>query len=81
MSATWAVFGLLQLVGLLCVLQPWNDTWRDAGIALFAVEALLAALLFLPVFLYQWRRRGRSARKAARVTVDALMDLVTGLVP
>lgn len=78
---TWAVLALLQGVGILCVAQPWSEPWRDAGLALFAVEAVLLAAAFVPVFLFQWLHRGRSARESVRVTADVLMDQLVGLVP
>jgi len=81
MNGPWTVLVLVQAVGLLCVAQPWNETWRDAGLALFAIEALLFAVLFLPVFLFQRLHRRRPTREAARVTVDVLLGLLPGLVP
>lgn len=81
MSAPWRVLVWVQLTGIFCVAQPWNEVWRDAGLALFGVEALLFSGLFLPVFLFQHLHRRRPAREAARVTVDVLLGLLPGLVP
>jgi hypothetical protein len=81
MSGPWTVLVLLQLVALGCIVQPWNEAWRGAGLTVFAVEAILVVALFLPVFGFQRVRRGRSTREAARVAADVLLDQLTALVP
>ncbi len=71
------VFLTVNLVALLCLLNPWYDQWAGAALLLLVVEAVALVLIGLPLFVHH-RRKGLPSGAALSASLDTVLTFLTG---
>ena len=70
---------LTNAVAVLSLINPWFESWADAAIVFFVLEAVFLLIIGIPVFVHHLRK-GLSPRQALAASLDSVMDFLTGWV-
>lgn len=70
---------LVNLVALICILNPWRNDWVKQRIVFIVLEGIFRLLIGVPLFVHHLRK-GLTPREALAAGLDSVMNFLGGWV-